>query len=175
MPRTCVEDLLGRVTPGTLMKCSSRSTEAFITYGVRLIRMATSWIFSSKARDKKAAKKFCRKLLKRLQYVQSLIVTDKLKSYGPVKAAVLPNVEHRQQKHQNNRAENSYQPTRLREHVMRRFRSPGHAQRFLSSFGIISSHFRVGRHLYRACAYRDVMKSRFALWEVAIGSGTDAS
>jgi putative transposase len=126
-------------------------------------------------RDKKAAKKFFRKLLKRLQYVPSLIVTDKLRSYGPAKAAVLPSVEHRQQKHQNNRAENSHQPTRLRERVMRRFKSPGHAQRFLSAFGIISSHFRVGRHLYRASAYRAVMKSRFALWEVAIGNVTDAS
>jgi putative transposase len=126
-------------------------------------------------RDKKAAKKFFRKLLKRLQYVPSLIVTDKLRSYGPAKAAVLPSVEHRQQKYQTNRAENSHQPTRLRERVMRRFKSPGHAQRFLSSFGIISSHFRVGRHLYRACGYRDVMKSRLALWEVAIGNGPDAS
>src|SRR6267142_2984559 len=56
-------------------------------------------------RDKKAAKTFFRKLLKRLQYVPSLSVTDKLRSYGPAKAAVLPSVEHRQQKHQNNRAE----------------------------------------------------------------------
>jgi putative transposase len=126
-------------------------------------------------RDKKAAKKFFRKLLKRLQYVPSLIVTDKLRSYGPAKAAVLPSVEHRQQKYQNNRAENSHQPTRLRERVMRRFKSPGHAQRFLSAFGIISSHFRVVRHLYRACGYRHVMKSRFAFWEVAIGNGPDAS
>src|SRR6185369_10809756 len=51
MPTTCVEDLLGRATPGTLMKCSSRSTDAFITYGVRLIRMAMFWIFSSKATE----------------------------------------------------------------------------------------------------------------------------
>ena len=47
------------------------------------------------------------------------------------------------------RAENSHQPTRLRERVMRRFKSAGHAQRFLSAFGIITSHFRVGRHQYR--------------------------
>jgi hypothetical protein len=75
---------------------------------------------------------------------------------------------HLQQKYQNNRAENSHQPTRLREKVMRGFKSPGHAQRFLSAFGIISSHFRVGRHLYRASAYRAVMKLRFAVWEEAI-------
>ena len=95
-------------------------------------------------RDQKAAKKFFRRLLKGLRYVPRMIVTDKLKSYGAAKAAVIPSIEHRQDKGQNNRAENSHQPTRLRERVMRRFKSAGHAQRFLSAFGIIISHFRGG-------------------------------
>jgi len=77
-------------------------------------------------------------------------------------------VKHCQRKWQNNRAENSHQPARLRERVMRRFKSAGQAQRFLSAFGIITSHFRVGRHQYRACGYREVMKSRFAVWQEAI-------
>ncbi|HEV8368671.1 MAG TPA: IS6 family transposase [Pyrinomonadaceae bacterium] len=119
-------------------------------------------------RDKKAAKKFFRKLLKGLCYVPRLIITDKLKSYSSARAEVMPSVEHLQQKYQNNRAENSHQPTRLREKVMRRFKSPAHAQRFLSAFGTISSHFRVGRHLYSAGGYRAVMMLRFALWEEAI-------
>src|SRR6202040_3066592 len=97
-----------------------------------------------------------------------MIVTDKLKSYSAARTEVLPSVEHLQQKYQNNRAENSHQPTRLREKVMRRFKSSGHAQRFLSAFGIITSHFRVGRHLYRASGYRAVMKSRFAAWEEVV-------
>jgi putative transposase len=116
-------------------------------------------------RDKRAAKKFFRKLLKRLRYVPRTIVTDKLKSYSAAKAEVMPSVAHHQQKYQNNCAENSHQPTRLRERLMRRFKSPGHGQRFLSAFGIINSHFRVGRHLYRASAYREVMRSRFNTWE----------
>src|SRR5229473_1419809 len=116
-------------------------------------------------RDKKAAKKFFRKLLKTLHYVPRVIITDKLRSYSAAKDVVLPSVEHLQQKYQNNRAENSHQPTRLRERLMRRFKSAGHAQRFLSVFGIIPSHFRVGRHLYRARGYRQVMKTRFAVWE----------
>src|SRR6202171_5457951 len=116
-------------------------------------------------RDKKAAKKFFRKLLNGLRYVPRVIITDKLKSYSAAKAEVMPGVEHLQQKYQNNRAENSHQPTRLRERVMRRFNSGRHAQRFLSVFGIIMSYFRVGRHLYRASGYRGVMKSRFAVWE----------
>ncbi len=119
-------------------------------------------------RDKKAGKKFFRKLLKTLRYVPRALITDKLRSYSAAKAEMLTSVEHLQQKYQNNRAENSHQPTRSRERVMRRFKSTGHAQRFLSAFGIITSHFRVGRHLYRVSAYRAVMKSKFAMWEEAI-------
>ena len=119
-------------------------------------------------RDTKAAKKFFRKLLKGLRYVPRVIITDKLKSYSAARSEVMPSVEHVQQKYQNNRAENSHQLTRLRERLMRRFKSSGHAQRFLSAFGIIASHFRVGRHLYRASGYRALMKSRVAVWEEAI-------
>ena len=73
-------------------------------------------------RHKKAAKIF-RKLLKGLQYVPRVIITDKLRSYGAAKREILPGVEHRQHKRLNNRAENSHQPTRLREKKMRRFKS----------------------------------------------------
>jgi putative transposase len=74
-------------------------------------------------RNKKAAKKFFRKLLKGLRFVPRMIVTDKLRSYGAARNEVLPSVEHVQQKYQNNRAENSHQPTRLREKAMRGFKS----------------------------------------------------
>ena len=117
-------------------------------------------------RDRKAAKRFFRKLLKGLQYVPGVIVTDQLRSYSAAKAEILPSVEHIRGKGQNNRAENSHQPTRIREKVMRRFKSAGHAQRFLSAFSQISSHFRPGRHLYTAAGYREVMKLRLAAWAV---------
>jgi putative transposase len=84
-------------------------------------------------RNKKAAKKFFRKLLKGLRYVPRVIVTDKLKSYGAAKQEILPDVEHRQHRYLNNRAENSHRPTRQRERRMQGFKSPGHAQRFLSA------------------------------------------
>jgi putative transposase len=83
-------------------------------------------------RDKRAAKKFFRKLLKGLQYLPRLIITDKLKSYSAARAEIMPSVEHCRDKWRNNRAENSHQPTRLREKVMRGFKSAGQAQRFLS-------------------------------------------
>jgi putative transposase len=121
-------------------------------------------------RDQKAAKKFFRKLLKGLRYVPRVIVTDKVKGYGAAKAAVMPSIEHRQDKGQNNRAETSHQPTRLRERVMRRFKSSGHAQRFLSAFGIITSHFRPGRYFCNAGVYREMMERRFAAWEQVVGA-----
>lgn len=93
-------------------------------------------------RNKKAAKRFFRKLLKGLLYVPGMIITDKRKSYGAAKREILPGVEHRQHKGLNNRAENSHQPTRLREKKMRRFQSAKHAQRFLSAFGTIAGHFQ---------------------------------
>jgi putative transposase len=83
-------------------------------------------------RNKHAAKRFFRKLLKGLQYVPRVIITDKLKSYGAAKRELLPGVEHRQHKGLNNRAENSHQPTRLREKKMRRFKSARQAQPTLS-------------------------------------------
>jgi putative transposase len=118
-------------------------------------------------RDKKAAKKFFRKLLRTLRYVPRAPITNKLRGYSAAKAEVLPSVEHLQQKYKNNRAENSHRPTRLRERAMGRFKSSGHAQRFLSVFRIISSHFRVGRHLYTARGYKELIISRFALWDEA--------
>ena len=93
-------------------------------------------------RNKQAAKKFFRKLLKGLQYVPRVIITDKLKSYGAAKREILPGVEHRQSRYLNNRCENSHRPTRLREYRMQGFKSAGHAQRFLSAYGPIAQHFR---------------------------------
>jgi putative transposase len=123
------------------------------------------WIFRFSTGVKKAATKFIRKFLKWLRYVLSIIITDKRKSYSAAKAEVMPGVEHLQQKYQNNRAETSHQPTRLREKVIRRFKSAGHARRFLSAFRLNSSHFRFGRHLYSANGYREVTRAGFAVWK----------
>src|SRR5246127_699424 len=84
-------------------------------------------------RNKKAAKRFFRKLLKELHYIPRVIITDKLRSYSAAKREILPGVEHQQHKGLNNRAENSHQPTRLREKKMRRFKSSKQVQRFLSA------------------------------------------
>jgi putative transposase len=116
-------------------------------------------------RNKKAAKKFFRKLLKGLTYVPRVIITDKLKSYGAAKQELLPGVEHRQHRYLNNRAENSHQPTRQRERRMQGFKSAGHAQRFLAAYGPIAQHFRPRRHLFHAPEYRQEMGNRFHTWQ----------
>jgi putative transposase len=96
-------------------------------------------ILVQRRQDKHAAKKFFRKLLKGLTYVPRVLITDKLNSYGAAKRDILPGVEHRQHRYLNNRAENSPLPTRQREQRMPRFKSPGHAQRFLAAYGPIVS------------------------------------
>jgi putative transposase len=121
-------------------------------------------ILVQRQRNKKAAKKFFRKLLKGLRYAPRVIITDQLRSYGAAKREILPSVEHRQHRYLNNRAENSHQPTRQRERCLQRFKSPGHAQRFLSAYGPIASHFRPRRHRLSAPAYRQQMGQRFQVW-----------
>ncbi|HEY4387266.1 MAG TPA: IS6 family transposase [Ktedonobacteraceae bacterium] len=120
-------------------------------------------------RNKKAAKRFFRKLLKGLHYVPRVIITDKLKSYAAAKREIAPGGEHRQHKGLNNRAENSHQPTRLREKKMRRFKSAKHAQRFLSAFGPIARHFQPRRHRLRAGEYRTILQDRFQQWNEVTG------
>src|ERR1700740_2131398 len=66
-----------------------------------------------------------RKLLKGLRYVPRVLVTDKLASYQVAHRELLLSATHRRSKYLNNRAENSHQPTRIRERAMKRFASPG--------------------------------------------------
>jgi putative transposase len=121
-------------------------------------------ILMQSRRDNAAAKKFFRKLLKKQVFAPRVIVTDKLKSYSAAKKEILKGVEHRQHKRLNNRAENSHQPTRLRERRMRKFKSPGQAQRFLSAFEFIRGYFHPKQHLFTAREYRQEMRQRFASW-----------
>ncbi|SCY88689.1 IS6 family transposase [Paracoccus tibetensis] len=93
-------------------------------------------------RDARAAKRLLRKLMKRHGRVPRVMVTDKLRSYGAAARAIMPGVEHRQHKGLNNRAENSHQPTRRRERIMKRFKSPGQAQRFLAIHDQVANLFR---------------------------------
>ena len=91
-------------------------------------------------RDKAAAVKLTRKLLKKQGFAPDVLVTDKLRSYGAAKSEIGLSARHDQGLRQNNRAENSHQPTRRRERKMQRFKSPGSAQRFLSVHAAVQKH-----------------------------------
>ena len=104
-----------------------------------------------------------------------MIVTDKLARYQVAHRELVASVTHRRSKYLNNRAENSHQPTRQRERAMKRFTSPGHAQRFLSAFSGIWPHFRPRRHLLSAADYRQVMAGRFAVCNEITGATTTAA
>jgi len=90
-------------------------------------------VLVQRRRDKQAAKRLLRKLLKKQMRPPRVMITDKLASYGAAKREIMTGIEHRQHKGLNNRAENSHQPTRRRERQMKQFKSAGHAQRFLSN------------------------------------------
>jgi putative transposase len=121
-------------------------------------------------RNKKAAKKFFKKLLKGLRYVPRVLITAQLKSYAAAKCEVMLGVEHRPSHYLNNRCENSHRPTRQRERRMQGFKSVGHAQRFLSAYGPIAQHFRPRRRLLSASEYREEMRHCFASWAEMTGT-----
>jgi putative transposase len=119
-------------------------------------------VMVQKRRNRKAAKRFLNKLVK--QYGQPrVMITDKLRSYGAAKKEVMPDVDHRQHKGLNNRVETSHKPTRRRERVMQRFKSPHHAQRFCAAHDQINTIFRPRRHLLSAntTATQEAMPSTF--------------
>jgi len=131
-------------------------------------------VLMPRRRNKAAAKKFMRKLLKKQGFAPRVIVTDKLKSYTAAKKEILPTVEHRQHKGLNNRAENSHQLTRLREKKMRRFKSHAGAQKFLAASEFIYQYTQPKRHHLPAFLSRSIMVERIHCWREVTGVSVSA-
>ena len=167
LPTACDAAGHGQGTSGTWTKSSSGScgVQHFISGApsIRMVSRSTFWF--RLRRDANAAKRFFKRLLKGLQYVPRVIVTDKLRNYGVAQRHLLPGVEHRQSRYLNNRAENSHRPTRRRERQMQRFKSPEQAQDFLIAHAFIHGHFHPRRHLMAATAYRAVRSTAFNIWQ----------
>jgi putative transposase len=121
-------------------------------------------VLVQRRRDRKAAKRLLRKLLKKHAMVPRVMITDKLASYGAARREMGLGIGHRQHKGLNNRAENSHQPTRRRERQMKRFKSAGQAQRFLSIHDQISNLFHLRCHQLTAASYRNARKAAFETW-----------
>ncbi len=117
----------------------------------------------SKTRDKAAALKFLRKLMKRHGRPEEL-VTDKLRSYGvalkELGAAGLQTTE----RWENNRAENSHQPFRRRERAMLRFRRLHSLQKFASVHSSVCNHFKSERTLSNRSTYKPARTAALAEW-----------
>ena len=116
-------------------------------------------------KDKHAAKRFFRKLLKAQERVPMEMTTDKLRSYAAAKREMMPSIVHCQNKYTNNRAEVSHEHTREKERQMRGFASWAQAQRFLNVHGQVHNLFRVGRHLLRAANDRILRGRAFVAWQ----------
>jgi putative transposase len=115
-------------------------------------------------RNRRAAQRFFRKLLKGQGREPRRLVTDKLRSYGAAHGTIMPSVIHDTERYANNRAEVSHQPTRQRERQMRRFKSVAQAQQFLSVHGVILNLFRVGRQLLRPANHRILRARSLTIW-----------
>jgi putative transposase len=124
-------------------------------------------VFLQRRRDSKAAKRFFKRLLNSHRDEPRKIVPDKLRSYGVAHRDLIPDTTHDTARYANDPAELSHQPTRVRERVMRRFKSVHQAQRFLSTHAAVYNHFNLGRHLVSAKHYRVFRQRAFASWNCA--------
>jgi putative transposase len=105
-------------------------------------------------RDKHAALRLMRKLLRNQDMAPMELITDRLRAYGAAALELGLSAEHVQGKRKNNRAESSHVPIRRRERKMQGFRSPGSAQRFLSAHAAVANTFTTCRHLISAATHR---------------------
>ena len=118
-------------------------------------------------RNKHAALKLMRKLLKKYAFVPERLVTDDLRSYSAAVRDLGIERRHERVRWMNNRAENSHQPTRRRERKMQRFKSAGSAQKFLSSHAAVYNTFNLQRHLTSAQAHRVPRAEATDTWRTA--------
>ena len=118
-------------------------------------------------RNKPAALKLMRKLLKKYGFVPERMTTDKLASYAAAARELGVERRHRTDRWANNRAENSHRPTRRRERKMQRFKSPGSAQKFLSAHAAVYNNFNAQRHLIPARTHRSLRAEAMSTWRVA--------
>ena len=124
-------------------------------------------VFLQRRRDGKAAKRFFKRLLKIHRNEPRKIVTDKLRSYRVAHRELMPDTIHDTTQYANNRVELSHQSTRVRERVMRRFKSLQQAQRFLRAHAAVCNLFNLDRHLVSAKNYRFFRLRAFASWNHA--------
>ena len=121
-------------------------------------------------RDKRAALRLMRKLLKKQGFTPKLLTTDKLGSYAAALRHLHLTCRHEQGLLKNNRAENSHQVVRRRERKMQRFKSARSAQRFLSMHAAVHNTFNLQRHLVSRATLRTFRAEAMAQWQDAVAA-----
>jgi len=121
-------------------------------------------------RDKRAALRLMRKLLRKQGFVPKLLTTDKLGSYGAAFRHLRLTCPHEQGLRANNRAENSHQVVRRRECKMQRFKSAASAQRFLNMHATVHNNFNLQRHLISRSTLRTFRAEATARWQAAVAA-----
>jgi putative transposase len=121
-------------------------------------------------RNKHAALKLMRKLLRKYAFVPERLVTDDLRSYRAAVRVLGIERLHERGRWKNNRAENSHQPTRRRERKMQRFKSVGSAQKFLSTHAAVYNIFNVQRHLTSAQTHRALRAVAMDTWRTTVAA-----
>jgi putative transposase len=131
-------------------------------------------VLVQRRRDSHAAQRLMGRLLKSAVTPPRVMITDKLRSYEAARAKLGLTVEHRQHKGLNNRAENSHQPTRRRERIMKRFKSSRQAQQFLSIHDQVANLFHVPYPNSVSANHRRASRERAsAIWrEITRPGGT---
>src|SRR5213082_3877086 len=127
-------------------------------------------ILVQRRRDKHAALRLMRKLLRKQGFAPKLLTTDKLGSYGSAFRHLRLTCPHQQGLRANNRAENSHQAVRRRERKMQRFKSAGSAQRFLNMHAAVHNVFNLQRHLISRSSLRIFRAEAAAQWQDAVAS-----
>ena len=117
----------------------------------------------TKRRNKKAAMKFLRKLMRRYGQPET-IVTDRLPSYRAALRDLGATDLQSVGRWLNNRAENSHQPLRRRERAMLRFRRMRSLQTFAAVHSSVYNHFNHERSLSNRDTFKLNRAAALAEW-----------
>jgi putative transposase len=155
--------VIGRRRSGNGWPTESRNCQHWLWRAVDQNGFVLDVLVQSR-RDRTAALRLMRKLLKKLAKAPRVMITDKLKSHGAARKDMHLRFEHRQHKGLNNRAENSHLPTRRRERIMKRFKSPRQVQKFLSIHDQVANLVHFPRNKLSAIDHRAARAKAFSTW-----------
>ena len=117
----------------------------------------------TKRRNKAAALKFLKKLMKRYGKPEE-VVTDRLASYRAALRDLGAQDRQRTGRWLNNRVENSHLPFRRRERAMQRFRRMRSLQKFASVHSSVYNHFNQERSLSSRDTFKLTRAAALAEW-----------